>query len=449
MTKHQNTLLWKMSKGHDRRLREGHPWVFSNELANSPKGVPPGGMVTLIDVRGQFLAHGYGNPNSLICARVMSRRVEDSDWNTHEFLVNKVIAAWKRRFLIGFNHSFRLVFSESDLLPGLIIDRYEIESKAATKCQVLVAQMTTAGMDTALRPFEDFFKALVERAFEMQLSSYDWNQTAIVIRNDASVREMEGLKVEPPQEIKSVEGFDLENATILVGREQPAHLQTDLVSGQKTGFFLDQTRNILEVAKIINESRGYSHKVNSEKPRFEMLDLCCYVGHWSSQMALKLGHNNYSGVKLNLVDVSETALKRAFLNAEKNLAGRTGDNSFKYFKMDVFEGELPFPAKSQDLVVADPPALIKSRKVIEQGRHGYVKINSRAAALVKSGGYLVTCSCSGLLPEEEFSEAILKGFRKAGRSGVLLYRGGHNMDHPQRPEFPEGTYLKMHLYQLD
>src|SRR5437868_8492001 len=147
-------VIWKLRQGADKRIRSGHPWVFSNELASSPKGIGPGAFIEVQDSRGQFLARGYGNPHSLISFRAVSFDPQEREPLGFASLIRKLISSWKLRQEAGFRGSFRLCFGESDFLPGLVLDYYLIEQNGR-KAQVFAAQLVTAGLDVALRETED------------------------------------------------------------------------------------------------------------------------------------------------------------------------------------------------------------------------------------------------------------------------------------------------------
>ncbi|MNS60991.1 Ribosomal RNA large subunit methyltransferase I [compost metagenome] len=430
--------VWKLRTGADKRIRSGHPWVFSNELAESPKGLPPGTPVELQDARGGFLARGYGNPHSLIAFRALSFSPQDQEPTQYEFLQNKVLSAWNSRKMTGFHGSFRMAFGESDYIPGLVLDYYLIEHKTH-RYQVFACQLVTAGMDLALKDISKFFEGLVEKAHKMGLTDLSWDRSAVVVRNDVSVRKLEGLTMEEPKVVKAIDGVDLHHADILLNPVLPGELlpmSCDLVEGQKTGFFLDQTHNI----KLAVELFSHWGKTRKEKT-VRVLDLCCYVGHWSSQISRALKLQGFH-VEVTLVDVSKTALAFAKKNAE-----RQGAHVIVQ-EMDVLEGLGNLPSQHYDIVIADPPAFIKAKKDIPTGKAAYVKMNTQAFRVTKKEGFVVSCSCSGLLEEEEFRDAIRKASLRnyAEVRGVL--RGGHAADHPTLMQFPEGFYLKMYTSQI-
>jgi 23S rRNA (cytosine1962-C5)-methyltransferase len=430
--------VWKLRPGADKRIRSGHPWIFSNELADSPKGLPPGTPVELQDARGQFLARGYGNPHSLISFRALSFNSQDKEPTHYEFLQEKVVSAWKSRRVTGFQGSFRLCFGESDYIPGLVLDYYLIEHNHH-RYQVFACQLVTAGMDLALKDISGFFQGVVEKAHKLGLTPLSWDKTAVVVRNDVSVRKLEGITMEAPRIVKALDGVDLKHADILLNPALGGELlpmSCDLAEGQKTGFFLDQTHNIKLAVELFN----HWAKTRTDKT-IRVLDLCCYVGHWSSQIARALkaqGHH----VEVTLVDVSKTALAYAKKNAE-----RQGAHVIVQ-EMDVLEGLGNLPSQHYDIVIADPPAFIKAKKDIPTGKAAYVKMNTQAFRVAKKEGFVVSCSCSGLLEEEEFRDAIRKASLRNYSEVRGVLRGGHAADHPTLMQFPEGFYLKMYTTQI-
>lgn len=431
-------VVWRLRQGADKRIRSGHPWVFSNELSASPKGHTPGGPVELHDAKGQFLARGYGNPHSLIAFRALSFDPQESEPTSYEVLHKKILSAWELRKSLGFLGSFRLCFGESDYLPGLVLDYYVIQA-GQKKYQVFAAQIVTAGLQVALHDIPKFFEGLTTMAQQQGLSDFSWADTAVVIRNDVGVRKLEGIEVEKPRTIKSIEGVDLSQADIIlnsVDGNGTVLMRCDLAEGQKTGFFLDQTQNIFLAVNLFLKWAAHQ-KVK----KIRVLDLCCYVGHWSTQIAHCLSKLGIE-VSVDQVDVSESALTYARGNAER--AGAV----VKTLEMDVTTGLGDLAPQSYDIVIADPPAFIKSKKDLPTGKHAYMKMNAQAFRLAKKGGFVVSCSCSGLLPEEDFRDAIRKGSLRNSHEVRGVLRGGHAADHPTLMQFPEGFYLKMYTHQI-
>ena len=230
----------------DRRFRAGHPWVYSNELTASPKGLEPGASVELRDHTGKFLARGYGNPNSLISFRALSRNSEIADPTSTSSLAESLRRSGVLRGLVGLQDlSHRLCFGEADGLPGLIVDRYKVGSR-----QVFVVQAHTAGANRWISQIEEVLEEYVREPEGKSASKQDrsiWDLTSIVIRNDLAVRKLEGVKEEEPRVLREVKGLDLKDATISVKAAlggDPILFHVDLIGGQKTGFFLDQAANI-------------------------------------------------------------------------------------------------------------------------------------------------------------------------------------------------------------
>jgi 23S rRNA (cytosine1962-C5)-methyltransferase len=310
-------------------------------------------------------------------------------------------------------NSYRLCYSEADGLPGLIVDYYAVTGNRS----VLSAQILTAGMD-------QLFSNLKEALFQL----VDRETTAIVIRNDSSIRRYEGLPVEPAQVLSCPEGLDLKNAEAMTG----VVLKTDFLHGQKTGLFLDQSFNIRVLSEIL--ARGSAS-------HYRILDLCCYVGQWSAQLSQFLISKGCE-VEVTLFDASEKSLRFA----EENVK-RTGVKSVKTIRGDVLRDLKSLPSQGFDIVISDPPAFVKNKKEIEQGKHGYMKLNAEAFRLVSKDGFVVSCSCSGILNEDDFDEILKKSVKRSGRDMLKLARGGHAPDHPILETFPEGKYLKMVLHR--
>lgn len=430
--------VWRLRAGADKRIRSGHPWVFSNELSVSPKGLPAGSAVELQDAKGQFVARGYGNPHSLIAFRALSFSSQELTPTSFDFLHQKVLNAWEVRRVAGFRGSFRLAFGESDYIPGLVLDYYLVEQNGQ-RAQVFVAQLVTAGMNEALKEAEEFFKQLTDKAKARGFSEFSWENTAVVLRNDVNIRKLEGMNVEPPRMIKDIPGMDLSNVQILLNAasdEGVIAMSCDLKEGQKTGFFLDQTHNIFLAVNL------FKKWAQTQTPRkIRVLDLCCYVGHWSTQIARALKSQGFE-VEVSLVDVSKTALAFAKTNAEREGA------EVIVHTLDVAEGLGDLPSSHYDIIIADPPAFIKSKKDIPIGKHAYLKMNTHAFRMVKKGGFVASCSCSGLLEEEEFRDAIRKASLRNYSEVRSLLRGGHAADHPTLMQFPEGFYLKMYVHHV-
>jgi 23S rRNA (cytosine1962-C5)-methyltransferase len=397
--------------------------VYSNELAVSPKGLPPGAPVELRDSKDQFLARGYGNPNSLISFRALSRDPEVADPASEDFLFQTIKKAQRLREQVGLStYSHRLVFGEADRIPGLVIDCYLLAEPSGT--QVFVIQAHTAGAQALLPP--------VQVALE-KLSA--GQPTAIVLRNDIGVRKLEGLSEEDPRILKNLAGVDLREARILISpatglaAAKPLEFYTDLVEGQKTGFFLDQFGNVRLAAQLLQPLEPARGK------RLRILDLCSYVGQWGAQLARTYREAGLE-VEVTVVDASDKALKLARRNVEAQGA------KCEALRADVLKDLGSLKDADYDLVISDPPALIKSRKDVGPGQHAYLQLNTQVFRLVRKGGAVVACSCSALLEEEEFAKALTKAASRNYVDVRWVGRGAPSADHPMLTEFPEGRYLK-------
>lgn len=453
-------VLLKKNAEHQRKAFS--PWIFRDELEFTQKNYVPGDLIEVQTSSERFYALGYMNPESQIAVRILSHDQGDlaNYGGLENFLTQRFLDAWRVRHQLGKRNSFRLVFSESDFLPGYIVDLYRVRLSEGKEVQVFAMQVLTAGAEKIMSDKVKFFENLVAQANSEGLTDLDWNQSALVLRNDVKVREKEGLRVEEPRFLKSLREFEPQNAKILMSHDvggsdnegsddgDSIEMICDLYEGQKTGFFLDQFENIQKILKV---GKTYFQKTSFQKISgpLRILDLCCYVGHWSSHL-LKIAKSTNQPIEIHLVDVSEEALKRAKMNAENQIRkfGLSEQAQVFCHKGDVLKYLEKFEAKSFDLVIADPPGFIKAKKDMENGKSAYIRLNTESLKLVKSKGLFVSCSCSGLLDENGFAEVISKSFVRAGRRGRVVVRGGSSVDHPAIVHFPQSMYLKMFGFVL-
>jgi 23S rRNA (cytosine1962-C5)-methyltransferase len=382
--------------GHDRRLRAGHPWIFSNEI-DRIDGIPSDGDAVLVfSARGDCLGTAYYNPHSLIAGRLLSRRQEAID--SVEFFRERLAAAIDyRRRLYGELATLRLVHGEGDGLPGLVVDRYE---------EVLSIQLLTLGMERRREPILQALRELLAPA-------------AIVGRNDVAVRELEGL----PRQVELLYG-ELPPEVLI--DEHGLRFRVDVTGGQKTGHFLDQKENHLAL-------RG---RVAGER----VLDLFCYSGSWSLHAA------HFGAREVIGVDISAGALALAEENARRNELQAT----CSFIRADGFDLLRDWGRSGERFgtVVLDPPAFVKSKKKLAEAIRGYLTINRRAMELVAPGGTLFTCSCSHHLQREDFLDLLRQAAVQAGRNARLLELRGQAFDHPVLLACPETDYLKCAVLQL-
>jgi 23S rRNA (cytosine1962-C5)-methyltransferase len=386
----------QLKKGHERRARRGHPWLFSNELASNPRDYRPGELVRVIDSRERLIGIGYINPRSLISVRLLRR---DDGPVDEEFLRTRVESALElRERLYPGEEAIRLVYSESDGLPGLIVDRYGDH---------LALQVTTAGMDALLPQLLEILEELLDPA-------------CIVARNDSMFRDLEGL----PREVTVLRG--LPAADFTVGYEGLS-LRIDLMGGQKTGLFLDQRDN--QRALLPGLARG------------SVLDACCYQGIWGL-LALRAGAERVTGVETSS-DALDLAARHADANGFGDRAEWVREDVMEYFKACRAAG------RQFDMVILDPPAFVKSRKHLKTGLRGYLDLNRKGLELVSPGGILITCSCSHHVRREIFRDTLSHAAGLAHRHVRVLAEGGQSRDHPPILAAPETEYLKCLALHVD
>ncbi|HEV2110715.1 MAG TPA: class I SAM-dependent rRNA methyltransferase [Gammaproteobacteria bacterium] len=379
-----------LKKHEDRRLRAGHLWVFSNEVdtaKSSLKGFEPGDLVEIQSSNGHVIGTGYVNPNSLIAARILSRDPRHPP--DRSLLVHRLNVALALRERLYPRPYYRLVFSESDGLPGLTVDRYD---------DVLVVQITTAGMER--------MKAEVVAALEKVI-----RPAAILLRNDTGIRELEGLPLYTESALGTVPD------AVLV-EEHGLKFQAPLAAGQKTGWFFDQYANRARLFPYVKQQR--------------VLDVCSYVGAWGVQAAA------HGAAGVTCVDSSAAALEWA----GKNAAANGVQVALK--EADAFDAlkELREAGEKFGVVVLDPPAFVKRRKDLAAGSEAYRRLNQLAMQLLERDGMLISCSCSHHMSGEDLLAAIQSAARHLGRDAQVLEQGMQAPDHPVHPAIPETAYLK-------
>lgn len=390
--------LVRLARGRHGRVAAGHPWVFSNEIEMdaATKALPGGAIVRVVRSTGGVEGTAYFNPRTLIAARFLSRNVDDTvDAAFVTARVRRAAALRDRLFARPF---YRLIHAEADGLPGLIVDRYGA---------VLVVQTNTAGMDR-LQP--SILSVLIDV----------FPGSAIALRNDAPSREQEGLGEE-------VRWAHSEAQLPLRLEEGGAVFFADVLGGQKTGWFYDHRDNRSYIASL---SRGAS-----------VLDLYCHTGGFAVQCALG------GATSVVAVDRAEPALTLAELAATEN--GVSARCTFQ--RGEVFE-ELERLARERrtfDVVIADPPAFVKSKKDLEPGLRGYRKLTRLSATAVTPRGLLLVASCSHNVSMEALIEQVGRGLRDAGREGRIIRAAGAGADHPVHPMLPETAYLKALTIALD
>lgn len=394
MNKHSVTL----KPGREIPILAGHPWIFSNGIREISAGdsteIEPGELIEVRAHDGMFLGMGLFGAGESIKVRMISR--EKLAELNEEFFVKRFLELdeLKRRYLPEKTDGFRLVYADSDYLPGLIVDRYG---------DCFVFQIHTAGMES----FRSEIIEALKKAFTPKL---------IVERSDIEVRKQEGLEV-----MKPVVHFGNLGSASIIFQESGIKFYVDVLGGQKTGFFLDQ--------------RDARRKVGELSSDRKVLNLFSYTGAFSLYAA-KSGAK-----KVTSVDVSQSAIEMAKKNFELNAEKFSAESDFVC--SDVFEF-LNHEVKvgDYDLIVCDPPAFAKGGSHLEQAKEAYIGINQKCFELLEVEGILVTSSCSGRIVTEDFRNVIKIAAGRAGKNARVIAALGQSFDHTDRIAFPEGRYLK-------
>jgi 23S rRNA (cytosine1962-C5)-methyltransferase len=383
-----------LKNGAQKKIAEGHPWVYSNQIESGSweNGQPAAGdLVEVCDFRQRYLGTGLYNPSSMIAVRLLSRnRGELIDAG---LIRRRVLAAaaYRDYFRRPDTDSCRLIFAESDLLPGVIADQYG---------GTVVLQILSFGMEKWIGTIAAALQEAVQPA-------------NILLDNEEPVRVKEGL----PLYRKVLAGEDMQRTAIL---ENGLHVTFDLAGGQKTGYYLDQKANHAELRRFVRDKT--------------VLDCFAYVGGFALNAAAG------GASRVVAVDSSEAAIGLARLNAEANglQAGTEWivANVFDYLRQAV-AGHLSF-----DVIILDPPAFAKSHAALAGARRGYKEINLSAFRLLPAGGVLVTHSCSFHMPESLFIDTVLEAARDARRTVRIMDVRRQDTDHPVLAGYPESHYLK-------
>lgn len=382
------------------RIQLGHPWVFDNEIGRYQGDCNNGEVVEVYTKAGHFLGRGIINKNSKISVRLFTRKKEEEI--DAAFFASRVRDALEmRKKFYRREDSYRLLFAEADLVPGLIVDRF-----ADTSGKVwLSAQFLTLAVDR--------FRAEIVAALNEVV-----RPDGIFERSDVHVRGLEGIE-ERKGWISLADGKTAADPVITI-LENGIKIQVDLENGQKTGYFLDQKDNRRIVAGL---SKGMA-----------VLDTFTHTGAF--------GLNAWKGGASSVVsvDISEEAVSTVNANIVLNGAGKV----MSALTADVFDllKEYERDGKRFDLIVLDPPAFTKSAKMIEKAYGGYKEINLRAMKILSSGGILVTCSCSHFFDADHFYRMIQNAAMDAHKTVQVLGKYGPGPDHPTLVGYPESDYLK-------
>ena len=384
-----------LRRGEEAGVRAGKPWIFENQLDWADDICEDGGIVDVLDARMQFAARGYFNSKSKITVRVLTRdALEPID---RDFFRRRIERAWRVRQALGFSDSCRVVFGESDGLPGLTVDKF---------ADCLSFQIVSLGMER----WKEDIVAILSDLFQPR---------GIYERDDVAAREKEGL-----EQIRRC-AYGTVPAELII-QEHDAKMLVSIENGQKTGHFLDQ-----------QENRGRLKPYAKGKT---VLDLCSCTGGFSIHAAL------YGAASVEAVDVSEEALalvrRNAALNGVEDRLTTTQANVFDLARAYADEG------RQFGLIICDPPAFAKSRKAVEGAYRGYKELNLRCMKLAEPAGILVTCSCSQFMTPELFLKMLREAAFDAGRDVRLLETLMQSRDHPASLLAEQALYLKGYILQV-
>jgi len=382
-----------LRKTRETRVRGGHPWIYASEIERVEGEFENGDIVDVADFRGKFIGRGFYNPQSQISLRILTRNDEPCD---REFFAKRIRDAWEYRKIWCDPNSCRLIYSESDFLPGLVVDKFG---------DVLVMQSLSLGIDRIKDMLCDLLMEIVQ-------------PMGIWERSDVPVRRLEGM--EQTTGLLRGEVPDLVDMV-----ENGIHFQVDVKNGQKTGFFLDQKENRASLAPICRDAK--------------VLDCFCHNGSFSLHAA-KFGAKSVLGV-----DISEEALEVARENARRNNLDNVtfeAHNCFDHLR------ELTDANEQFDVVILDPPAFTKNKAALESALRGYKEINLRGLKLVRPGGVLVSCSCSQHVLTDASQDMVNQAARDAKKRIRLVEYRTQAKDHPILPQSIETKYLKCMILQV-
>ena len=402
MKKERSFPFVKITKKQETRIKEGHLWVYGEEVTETSGMIENGAVTDVFGSKGNYLGSGFYSEHSLIRVRILSDNANEA--YDDAYFQRKVMHALQyRRDVMGSDYSAcRLIHGDADGFPGLTVDRYN---------DLLSAEITSYGTE---KRKDVIYQALID-----ELKKDGVTVRGIYERNESPLRSKEGL-----ERYKGwYKDIHPEKADTVIS-ENGILYHTDLENGQKTGFFLDQKYNRLAVRRLASGKR--------------VLDCCTHIGSFALNAAK-------GGAKeVTALDISQAALENAAENARLN------DLSVRFMQADVFDALKQMIADHEryDLIILDPPAFTKSRETSSRARSGYRRINAMAMRILPRGGYLATCSCSHFMPREEFRKMLSDAAKDAGVRIRLIEEKGASPDHPVLPAVPETEYLKFFLLQI-
>jgi 23S rRNA (cytosine1962-C5)-methyltransferase len=377
------------------RIEQGHPWIFGNEIAETEETVKAGDIVTVFNSDKKFIGKGFINPKSQIAVRLLTRN--ENEIIDNQFFRLRIQSAWEYRKKLGYTENCRLVFGESDGLPALIIDKFGDH---------FVIQTMALGIDL-------WKSAIVSSLQEI------FRSEKIYERNDVPVRELEGLIQQKGFLSKPFE-------TKIVIKENGLLFEADLENGQKTGYFLDQRDNRRAIRDLVKDA--------------EVLGAFCYTGSFE----VHAGH--YGARSVLGLDISENAVSQASRNAKLNGL----EEKVRFEALNAFDvlKKWSKETKKFDVVMLDPPAFTKNRDNVAKALSGYKEINLRAMKLLRSGGFLVTSSCTNLVSPQAFLDTIRSAAKDAGKKIRQVVFQTQSPDHPIIWGLENTYYLKFLIIEV-
>jgi len=397
----------RVSKKAELSVKAGHPWIYDNEIIETPAECENGCLIDALSEKGAYLGTGFLSKNSKIRIRLLSSNANES-FGPAFFRRRVKYALDYRRTVMGDDFACcRLIFGEADGLPGLTVDRYG---------SLLVSQVLSYGMELS--------RDTLYRAVADELAEGGVKVDGLYERDDVAIRGLEGLDERKGWYDCDYLGRPVSPVTEIT--ENGVVYSVDVENGQKTGFFLDQKYNRLAVAKLAKGMR--------------VLDCFTHTGSFALNAA------KGGATHVTAVDVSASAVEMARANAVRNGL----DGNMDFVCEDVFEllPRLCERREPYDLVILDPPAFTKSRKTVSGAERGYKEINFRAMKLLPRGGYLATCSCSHFMEDQMFRKMLASAAADAGVGLRIVETRRQSPDHPVLMSVPETDYLKFYLLQI-
>lgn len=383
-----------LKKNKEFSIIKGHPWAYAEAFQNVPQDLNYGDKVEVYSHKNKLLGMGIADPDSKILVRMLSASPDKSVESALSEIIKRAIELRLEFFSDQKTTAFRLINGEGDGIPGLIADRYS----------------DAVSMQIYTRALEPYVKQIVTEIRKL-LPEIKW------------IYKRDNIRISKTGSAELIYGKNMPDKIEFY--ENGLKFSTDLVNGQKTGFFLDQRTN--------------RHLIRTISKNKSVLNLCGYTGAFTVAAAAGKASSSLT------VDISKPALEEAKKNIEQN---GFSTNKHKILSADMYEFLDKCEPKSYDVVILDPPSMAKSRKDSEKALRAYKRLNLAGVKVVKRGGYLFTASCTSQVSCSEFIDAVRDGIAASGRQAVMIHESYHDFDHPISLSHPEGKYLKGLLLKI-